>query len=211
MSSFSEHNDAANHLAASHRGLHRHLIPTWLKTPKTLSENIENSAYGETPSDVVDFVLDQVGLKPGELFVDLGCGGGRVLHAVLLRGGRVLGVERNPELFQAASIALTTWSEKVVDLVCRDFLDTECRWHHADIVYATTARFTQSVQLRLAERLQDPACRTRAVACLGRPLPLKVAWSQMEPSLWEIRWNPGESPLEESLYLYQRVERPLPS
>ncbi len=205
MSSFYGDHDPPDLLAASHRGLHRHLIPTWLQTPKLLSENIENSAYGETPSEIIGSVFDRLDLQPKELLVDLGCGGGNVLHAALVRGARALGIERNPELFRAAQQALKTWPDNVLSLLCQDFLQTDCEWGHADIAYATTARFTPKVLRRLAGRLCDPSSRIRAVACLGRPFALSEGWSQNDPLLVQIMWNPGERLLEERLYVYRRI------
>lgn len=42
------------------------------------------------------------GLAPGERFVDLGCGDGRVLAAAARQGARVLGVEFDPDLVEQA-------------------------------------------------------------------------------------------------------------
>jgi SAM-dependent methyltransferase len=46
--------------------------------------------------------LTLAGLAPGERFVDLGCGDGRVLVAAARRGARVLGIEFDPDLVDTA-------------------------------------------------------------------------------------------------------------
>lgn len=52
------------------------------------------------PADeaIVEEALDLAGLRPGEHFVDLGCGDGGVLLAAARRGALVTGVECDPEL-----------------------------------------------------------------------------------------------------------------
>ena len=50
----------------------------------------------------VDRALTLAGLAPGERFVDLGCGDGRVLVAAARRGARVVGVEFDHDLVEQA-------------------------------------------------------------------------------------------------------------
>lgn len=50
----------------------------------------------------VDRALTLAALAPGERFVDLGCGDGRVLVAAARRGARVLGIEADGELVERA-------------------------------------------------------------------------------------------------------------
>lgn len=50
----------------------------------------------------IDNLLDDLDLKPGELFVELGCGDGRLLAAASKRGARSVGYEINPALWLIA-------------------------------------------------------------------------------------------------------------
>ncbi|MEY2475839.1 MAG: hypothetical protein QOG87_1154 [Actinomycetota bacterium] len=50
----------------------------------------------------VDRALTLAGLAPGERFVDLGCGDGRVLAAAARRGAQVVGIEYDPDLVEQA-------------------------------------------------------------------------------------------------------------
>jgi SAM-dependent methyltransferase len=196
-------------LEASHRGLQRTLIPNWLSQPKALSERIDSSAYGETPPELIEMIVDALAPAAGELFVDLGCGGGNVCWAVLARGARVLGIERNPELVAAAQAFFGSrapgFGDDTVELRCADFLETD--WSTARTAYSTTARFSAATLARLAQRA-ELALGLRAIACLGRPLPLADPWSLQSLGRWPIVWNPGEATLCEPLWLYRRASEP---
>ena len=60
------------------------------------------------PTDLAAFdrALDLAELRPGERFVDLGCGDGRLLVAAGQRGAEVIGVEIDEELAEQARAAL---------------------------------------------------------------------------------------------------------
>jgi hypothetical protein len=66
------------------------------------SRNVVPAVF--TPRLAVDEVLDALDLPERGLFVDLGCGDGRLLSAALKRrpGLRVLGVENNPVIWLLA-------------------------------------------------------------------------------------------------------------
>ena len=64
--------------------------------------------------------LDAVPMKPGELFVDIGCGDGRVLRSARKRYGvTCLGFEINPIAFAKAK--LLTMGRKGLEVRCRNF------------------------------------------------------------------------------------------
>lgn len=202
-SNWEEFRAAQDLLEASHRGLQRELIPAWVKEARgprsrmKFSDLVEASAYGETPPYVIEAVLDAMNPQPGELFVDLGCGAGNVCAAATARGAHALGIERNPELARAARAFLDGaehWEFREAD-----FLETD--WSQARLAYATTLRFPDSVLQSIAE-LAEASPGLRAVACLGRPLPL--AWSVQGLGYRFVRWNPGEDYRTEELYLYSR-------
>jgi len=59
--------------------------------------------YMPTPYYVIDEVLDYLKLGSKDVFMDLGCGKGRVLFYTGLKGvKKVVGVESDPEAYQAA-------------------------------------------------------------------------------------------------------------
>lgn len=194
-------------LGASHRGLQLQLIGQWLRESKSLSDRIEASAYGETPPSLLETVFQALAPMPGELFVDLGCGGGNVCAAALKHTQRVLGIERNPELFKAAKAFLPdNWAD--LELRCADFLETD--WSEADVAYMASARFPASLLDALSKRVED-APRLRAVACLGRPLGLGESWVREIRGQWPVVWNSGEDEQQEPLHLYLRKGNSLPA
>lgn len=194
-----------NLLEASHRGLQQQLIPAWVRqtgSPRArqrFSDRVQACAYGETPAYLVEAVLDLLAPAPDELFVDLGCGAGNVCAAALARGARVLGIEQNPELAGAARGFLATAPVARWRLVEGDLLENS--WSDANLAYATTVRFPNSLLQAIADRAEQ-APRLRAVVCLGRPLPL--SWATRELGERLVCWNPGENHRWEPLFWYGR-------
>lgn len=58
--------------------------------------------YVPTPEEVVEGMLEMVGLQPGERLIDLGSGDGRIAIAAAKRGARAMGVEINARLVSRA-------------------------------------------------------------------------------------------------------------
>jgi SAM-dependent methyltransferase len=78
------------------------------------------------PSEMasVEAALDLVGLRPGDRFADLGCGDGQVLVAAARRGARVLGVEIDEDLAEAAREALAA-NDLAGEVVVADLFDLD--------------------------------------------------------------------------------------
>jgi hypothetical protein len=166
--------------------------------PARLSEKIDSCAYGETPPEIAGIALDALDLRSGDLFVDLGCGAGNVCAQACGRGARVLGIEQNPELYRLGLLFLSPFGDQAA-IRCEDF--TQSSWaQQATIAYATTARFPQSTLETLARQAWQ-APHLRAIATLGRPLPLK-GWAEEELPIWPVCWNSGEAALSERLIVY---------
>ena len=60
-----------------------------------------------------DEALDMLELNPGQLFVDLGCGDGRLLAIAGSRGIRAIGYEINPFLFLIAWVRTRRYGRRV--------------------------------------------------------------------------------------------------
>jgi SAM-dependent methyltransferase len=58
--------------------------------------------WAPTSAQRVEQALDLAGLRPGERFVDLGCGDGRVILAAARRGAQVTGIEIDPRRAEQA-------------------------------------------------------------------------------------------------------------
>ena len=52
----------------------------------------------------MEHILDDTKLKKGELFIELGCGDGRLLAAASRRGARAIGYEINPVMWLVATL-----------------------------------------------------------------------------------------------------------
>jgi len=113
----------------------------------------------------IDAVLDAVPMQPGDLFLDLGCGDGRVLRAVRKRYGvGARGIDVNPLACLAAR--LRNLGDRRVWIQRSDF------WEHhtggADVVFCY---LFPDVMDRMARKLEEElAPGTRVVSC-NFPLP----------------------------------------
>jgi SAM-dependent methyltransferase len=79
----------------------------------------------------LEAVLDDSALKPNELFVELGCGDGRLLAAAAKRGSRAIGYEINPLLY-VISLVRTWKHRKLVTIKLRNFWSADIS--NADVV-----------------------------------------------------------------------------
>jgi predicted RNA methylase len=69
--------------------------------------SVEHVSYGTIPYRLIFMVLDRLGLGPQDVFVDLGCGRGRVLCcAARYQVREVIGVEDTAELVKSAEANL---------------------------------------------------------------------------------------------------------
>jgi precorrin-6B methylase 2 len=59
--------------------------------------------YVPTPQEVVDRMLDMAEVKPGDFFIDFGCGDGRMVISAAKRGARGYGVDINPVRIKEAN------------------------------------------------------------------------------------------------------------
>jgi hypothetical protein len=109
--------------------------------------------------------LDAVPMKPGELFVDIGCGDGRVLRAARKRYGvTCLGFEINPIAITKAK--LLTMGRKGLEVRCRNFWKADLG--KANIV---SCYLFPDVMRRLGEKLEKELAAGARVISFNFPIP----------------------------------------
>lgn len=134
----------------------------------------------------VDRALTLAGLAPGERFLDLGCGDGRVLLAAARRGAAVRGIEMDPELVADARRRLHRAGYEG-EVVQGDIFEADL---DADVVFTylspgtlqeLTPRFqaprpgTRLVTLDFAVPDLEPERSTRTLSLYRLPSPLRPA------------------------------------
>jgi len=94
--------------------------------------------YLPSSLDVVDAALDLIEVKPGEIFVDLGCGDGRVLvRAAKKLGVYCIGFEINPNLALLAHRRAKDFGVgHLVDVVCADIFTLD--FSRFNVIYVYT-------------------------------------------------------------------------
>ena len=68
-----------------------------VRGPFAASGNHCDAPYWQTPSSLVESMLDLAGCGPGDRLIDLGCGDGRIVIAAALRGAEGVGIDFDPE------------------------------------------------------------------------------------------------------------------
>ncbi len=105
--------------------------------------------WAATSDEAIDRALELADLQPGERFVDLGCGDGRVLvRAAAQRGARVHGVEADPRMAAQARHVLAAGNVDG-DVVEADFAEVDIG---GDVVFAYLSPATlQRLRARLGQ------------------------------------------------------------
>ncbi|MDH3189501.1 MAG: class I SAM-dependent methyltransferase [Acidimicrobiia bacterium] len=104
--------------------------------------------WAPTPNDAIEHVLDIANVQPGDRFLDLGCGDGRVLEAAARRGAHVIGLEGDADRAHRARRRLESYGP-AARIIHGDFYSTELA--AADVVFAFLSPATLH---RLRDRLQ---------------------------------------------------------
>ncbi len=184
----------------SHEGLHHHLIPVWLKESDALSDRIEESAFGQTPDELHQLLLDALEIQSSDVLLDLGAGTGRLIHALAETCACAFGIERNPKLHDLGE-ELRRGTHSRSKGILGDFLETP--WPEATKVYTASARYPERTRRNLATLIEHHT-HLRMVGALGRPVPLQKPWTLQQSVHLQVRWNPGEEKLSETLYIYRK-------
>ncbi len=76
-----------------------------IRGPFAAGGNHCDAPYWQTPSELVERMLDFAACGPGDRLIDLGCGDGRIVVAAARRGAKALGVDFDPERIAEARAA----------------------------------------------------------------------------------------------------------
>lgn len=125
----------------------------------------QGAMYTSTARVKICKALDAVPMTPGELFIDIGCGDGRVLREARNRYGVTCrGFEVNPIAFLKAT--LLTLGHSGIEIRFRNFWNTDLK--DADIV---SCYLFPDVMRRLGEKLAgELACGARVIS-FNFPIP----------------------------------------
>ncbi len=96
--------------------------------------NLKGSPYVPTKAGDLDAILKAANLKKGKVFIDLGCGDGRVVRkAVAEYGVKGIGVDVNPLLLARARLQTKIGHLKNIEFNREDILKTDIS--KADVIY----------------------------------------------------------------------------
>ena len=125
--------------------------------------------FAPTPSSTVQTIINLFGLKPGQIFYDLGCGDGRFLMAASQKGAKATGFEIAPWAFLRGKINL--WQTKSqAKILFKNFYEVNLA--DADAIYCfLMAKVMPQVEAKLEKELKTGT----KVITYGFPLP---TWKQ---------------------------------
>lgn len=108
-------------------------------TVKSFQRNLLNIPYLPSPKDVVKRMLSIADLREGQIFIDLGCGDGRLLvEAAKSYGCKVIGVEKNINLLTYCYKNLLENNIKNFKLVHGDLFKFDVRCADVIALYLTS-------------------------------------------------------------------------
>jgi len=142
------------------------------------------------PKRNVKVIIDQLDLKPGQKFYDLGCGDGRFLIEAETRGAKAIGFEISPWALFRAKINLLLHHSKV-RLLFKNFYRSDLAEADAVFCYLMT-KVMPKVEDKLKRELKPGA----KVACYGFPLPTWKPAKVIDLKLKDKRSS--------NIYLYQK-------
>jgi SAM-dependent methyltransferase len=146
-----------------------------------------------TPYPIIRGLFHGLALGPEDLFVDLGCGDGRVIfYGALTTPARFRGVELVAERVQTARDNAARLGLRQVELVNADALDVDLG---QGTVFYLFRPFSPAVEVPMLARLHDEARRRRITLAAHRLLP-----SLVDPEVFE--------PLSTGLVLIHRSRHP---
>jgi len=114
-----------------------------------------NYTYGETPLRALESIFDIVEPLPGERFLELGCGTGRLsLAASLVYRLHAVGIEAIPTFVRRASL-LARWMgiDHAASFRHGDLFQSD--WSDADIIYLTATTFTVGRLKSIDEKIDE--------------------------------------------------------
>ncbi|OGY43977.1 MAG: hypothetical protein A2731_02510 [Candidatus Buchananbacteria bacterium RIFCSPHIGHO2_01_FULL_39_8] len=118
-----------------------------------------------TPKRNVEIIIDQLDLKPGQVFYDLGCGDGRFLLEAEKRGAKAIGFEISPWAYFRGRINLFLHRSKA-QILYQNF------YHHdTSGANAIFCFLMDNVMLKVEKKLKTELKPGAKIACYGFKLP----------------------------------------
>lgn len=130
-----------------------HSLDIWLQT-RDLGRPPEDFQFGETPYFTGLQILQEAKVGPGDVFVDLGCGRGKMTFlAHLATGCRAVGVEMLASYVLVARRMVKTLRLEAVEFRHGDLLNTDVS--EATVLYMTAPTWSEETRQALLERADE--------------------------------------------------------
>lgn len=151
--------------------------------------------YEPTPYIIVEQMLDEAHLVPGDVVIDLGCGDGRIPVAAARRGARAIGVDIDPQRI-LASQQHAAHAHETVEWRTENLFTTDLRGVTVVMLF-----LSPRVNAALWPRLQRevPHARVVSYAYEGPVPPTRIV-----PAVWpDPSWG-TEPPNRAVVYVWER-------
>ena len=145
-----------------------------------------NYTYGESPLRVLELINTHCSPKSGTVFMELGCGTGRLSFAAAMQYQmKALGVDAIPSFIRRAQRICRLLGRDDVHFVKGDLFDLD--WSTADMLYITTTTFTEETLSRFHLKASEVKEGGWLIS-LTHP-PKGEGWSLMNTVVVDCSWG----------------------
>ena len=156
--------------------------------------------YGEALPESLAEILKIVQPKKGEIFYDLGSGGGKVVLAagMMFPFRKVIGIEKIKELVDASQVVLRQAQDipmVPIEFRCQDFLDAD--FTDADIIFINSTCFSYETMDALAAKMESLKNGARIITVTKQ---MKADYlTEFKVRKFEFSWG------EATVYFYKKI------
>ena len=118
--------------------------------------------YGDTPAPVLYRLLRRWGIKPTDVFYDLGCGCGMAVFAGALLAKKAVGIDMVARAVDFCRRSETVLQAGNVEFIQADILDVDIR--EATFIYIASTTFPKEFRQKLRKKLGQCASGTKIVS-----------------------------------------------
>ena len=155
-------------------------------------ESVLRSHRSRTAANSAAYLLDR--LRPGQLVLDVGCGPGTITAdlAEIVHPGRVIGIDREPDVVRLAAEAFPASPSRSVSFATGDVYALDYEAASFDVAHAH----------QVLQHLTDPVAALREMRRVLRPRGIVAV---RDSDYGGFVWAPGDAALDRWLALYHDV------
>lgn len=132
----------------------------------------DSAVYMPTPYNMVEKILESLRFEPDDIFVDLGCGKGRIIFSVAAKKlKKIIGIEARNDMFEIAKLNLKNLKARntPVEVVNTDVAAFDMREGTVFFMFSPFGRNTQMMVMENIRKSLAANPRKIRIICYGGP------------------------------------------